>query len=322
MKKSFIITIDTEGDNLWKWKVGDVVRTENVKYLARFQTLANTYGFKPVWLSNYEMIADDAYVEFAKTITKDNSGEIGMHLHAWNSPPLYELPVAQNGAPYLIEYPEEVMEEKIYYMTNFITKRVGIQPISHRAGRWAMNDTYFSLLKKYGYKVDCSVTPHIDWRTSLGQTQGAKGTDYRHYPEEPYYIDEDKDLLEVPVTVRRIKKFYLPKRLTPRSIAGIVWRRINGQSLWIRPNGYNFHQMKDVIDRVVQSNSDYAMFMIHSSELMPGGSPTFPNEQSIEQLYNDLEKLFAYASQFFNGRTLAEYAKTKFHTDGLMHEKK
>lgn len=322
MKKSFIITIDTEGDNLWEWKVGDVVRTENVKYLTRFQTLANTYGFKPVWLSNYEMIADDAYVEFAKAITKDNSGEIGMHLHAWNSPPLYELPVVQNGAPYLIEYPEEVMEEKISYMTNFITKRVGIQPVSHRAGRWAMNDTYYSLLKKYGYKVDCSVTPHIDWRTSLGQTQGAKGTDYRQYPEEPYYIDEDKDLLEVPVTVRRGKKFYLPKRLTPRSIAGTVWRRIKGQSLWIRPNGYNFYQMKDVIDTVVQSKSDYAMFMIHSSELMPGGSPTFPNEQSIEQLYNDLEKLFAYVSQFFDGRTLAEYTKTKFRADGLMHEQK
>ena len=32
MKKKFLITIDTEGDNLWAWKQGDAIRTENVLY--------------------------------------------------------------------------------------------------------------------------------------------------------------------------------------------------------------------------------------------------------------------------------------------------
>ena len=54
--KKFIITIDTEGDNLWEWKFGDAITTENVKYLPRFQNLCNDFGFKPVWLTNYEII--------------------------------------------------------------------------------------------------------------------------------------------------------------------------------------------------------------------------------------------------------------------------
>ena len=45
----------------------------------------------------------------------------------------------------------------------------------------------------------------------------------------------------------------------------------------------------------------------YADELMPGGSPTFKNEQSIEKLYKDLEALFAYASVKYEGSTLKEY---------------
>lgn len=312
MKKNFIITIDTEGDNLWKWKIGEPITTKNVVYLDRFQNLANQYGFKPVWLSNYEMIADDMFVEFAKKVVNNKLGEIGMHLHAWNSPPVYDLPIEQNGAPYLIEYPKQVMEEKISFMTDFIRDRVGIRPVSHRAGRWAMNDQYFTLLKKYRYLVDCSVTPHINWESSLGQTKGAKGINYMQYSEEPYYVGDEGGILEVPVTIRKIRNIYTPTKFTLRSFVGTIWRGIRGQGSWIRPNGKNYKQMQDVIDCVVRSKSDYAMFMLHSSELMPGGSPTFSTEQDIEFLYHDLEKLFAYVNRNFEGITLEEYAKLKF----------
>lgn len=46
--KYFIITIDTEGDNLWTYKKGNQVGVENIKYIPRFQELCNKFGFKPV----------------------------------------------------------------------------------------------------------------------------------------------------------------------------------------------------------------------------------------------------------------------------------
>lgn len=36
MSKAFIITIDTEGDNLWNWEEGAPISTENAKYIPRF----------------------------------------------------------------------------------------------------------------------------------------------------------------------------------------------------------------------------------------------------------------------------------------------
>ena len=135
--KHFIITIDTEGDNLWKWKPGQEVTTKNVQYLKRFQELCAQYGFKPVWLSNWEMISDPLFVEFINRNVEAGNCELGMHLHAWNNPPFYELPRDErSGAPYLIEYPREIMEAKIAAITEKMKEQFGYVPVSHRAGRW------------------------------------------------------------------------------------------------------------------------------------------------------------------------------------------
>jgi hypothetical protein len=47
--------------------------------------------------------------------------------------------------------------------------------------------------------------------------------------------------------------------------------------------------------------------MLHSSELMPGGSPTFSTEREIDLLYAHLDELFAESSRFFAGATLAGF---------------
>lgn len=48
-------------------------------------------------------------------------------------------------------------------------------------------------------------------------------------------------------------------------------------------------------------------FMIHSSELMPGGSPYFANEADIERIYTEIKALFEVVSQHCRSMTLAEF---------------
>lgn len=310
--KYFIITIDTEGDNLWRWKEGDKITTENTKYLQRFQNLCNNYDFRPVWLSNYEMIENKEYIKFITTVEASKTGELGMHLHAWNTPPQFNLPIVQWGAPYLIEYPVDVMEQKIEYMTEHIYKMTGIKPVTHRAGRWAMNQSYYDLLIKYGYKVDCSVTPHINWRKSVGRSEGMGGSDYSDFSEKPYSIKStkgDAEILEVPVTIRNSHKYFLPEKFTCKTMAASLLSAVKGNALWLRPTGYNLKQMEYLIDKVIVSDDKYLMFMLHSSEMMPGGSPTFRTEESIEKLYLDLGKIFDKIAPNFRGITLRDYER-------------
>ena len=66
MKKKFIVTIDTEGDDLWTTKITrnglKEITTENAKNLERFQNLCEKYGFVPVYLTNYEMALAQPFV--------------------------------------------------------------------------------------------------------------------------------------------------------------------------------------------------------------------------------------------------------------------
>lgn len=81
-------------------------------------------------------------------------------------------------------------------------------------------------------------------------------------------------------------------------------------ALWLRPNGHNLDEMLYLIDRVEKSSDDYVVFMIRSSELMPGGSPVFKSEEDIEKLYHDLEIIFDRISKGFEGATVSEYGNS------------
>lgn len=308
--KKLLITIDTEGDNLWNYSMGNSVGTLNARYLPRFQELCDKFGFKPVYLTNYEMAMDPFYVDFAKTAQNEGRCEVGMHLHAWNNPPNFAMPVAEKGLPYLIEYPKSVMEEKIKVMDSLLTEKFGVKPVSHRAGRWAMNQDYFDLLIKYGYKVDCSITPHIDWRTSVGMTKGSVGSNYENEVGTPRVISNGQGatILELPVTVGIEHSFDWKLVRHPRKAFRELKKSIHGKIVWIRPNGKNLKQMLQYVDSLAKSDFPYAMFMIHSSELMPGGSPTFKTEESIERLYEHMLILFTEIRKNFEGETIRDFS--------------
>ncbi|MEX0447481.1 polysaccharide deacetylase family protein [Xenorhabdus sp. SGI246] len=310
-KPAFIITIDTEGDNLWQ--NSDRISTENTQYLPRFQNLCERFGFKPVWLTNYEMAMDDSYIEFAKDVIARNTGEIGMHLHAWNNPPI--VPLTDDDMrykPYLIEYPKNQIKAKIDLMTNLLEEKLQTKMLSHRAGRWAFNEYYAQLLVEYGYQVDCSVTPKVNWRFTKGDPNGNGGTDYSRFPSHAYFMDlqdiakeGNSSLLQVPMSIQYkhspimnfIKQKYDHLRGKQRSPS------VN----WLRPKGGNLKQMKAVIRQTLASGNDYVEFMLHSSEFMPGGSPTFQTEEKIELLYQELEELFGFLKPQVHGMTLSEF---------------
>lgn len=285
--KKFIITIDTEGDNLWGWKEGMPLKTENVLFLQRFQDVCNKYGFIPTWLCNWEMVNDERFAIFAKENLIKGQCEIGMHLHAWNNPPFYDLIRHEKGGlPYLIEYPKEVMSEKVKSMTKLIEDRIGKKPLVHRAGRWAMDERYFEILEEQGYIADCSITPFVSWRTSWGQSPGFEGPDYsKERPE----ISIRKGIIEIPVTT--------------------LWSEEKKKALMLRPNRKNLDEMIGLIRCYADSDTDYLMFMLHSSEMMPGGSPTFKTEGGIEILYDHLEIIFSEISKYYEGIGLETYAQ-------------
>ena len=108
-----------------------------------------------------------------------------MHLHAWNTPPIVSLtPDDFKLLPYLYEYDRIVMQEKVAVMTNTLEEVFDLDMVSHRAGRWGLNQVYVQILVEQGYLVDCSVTPHVSWRQSEGDPR-------QRSPEAPVDFHQD-----------------------------------------------------------------------------------------------------------------------------------
>jgi hypothetical protein len=261
------------------------------------------------------------FAGFGRRILRDGAGEVGMHLHAWNSPPDHKLTSDDLASkPYLIEYPAEVVRSKTAVMTRLLEDTFGVKMTSHRAGRWAFDGVYARALIELGYEADCSVTPGISWRFVAGNPNGSGGSDYSAAPSEPYYVDPAEPrlpgvsrLLEVPMTI-------LPNRLSPgvkrlwekfgnRSLARGVLNRLAPAHSWLRPNGRNRASLIETLHDTLAQGRGHIEMMLHSSELMPGGSPTFRSAESIEVLYRDMRALFALASINCEPRTLTEFAR-------------
>ena len=311
--KAFLISVDTEGDNLWEWDKRNPINTHNSQYIPRFQKLCDKYGFKPTYLVNYEMINDKSFVIFLNNVLARNGCEVGMHLHAWNTPPIKQLDKRcdgiEEGLPYITEYETNDIDDKVNHLTGLIKNNIGVLPVTHRAGRWATNEVYAKILEKYGYKYDCSFTPGLSWDNNPGFTNGSRGTDYSSYDNSVRDFYGTK-MIEIPLPS------YSNKRIKKENIHGlksflknIIYARKRKQMVQLRPNGHNLNDLLYIVKKNRKSNEDYLMFMLHSSEFMPGGSPNFKTVEDIENLYSDLEIIFGKINKHYIGMTIGEYGE-------------
>lgn len=315
-----VITIDVEGDNLWDNP--SIITTKNAHFIPRFQDLCDSYGFKPTYLVDYEMASDPFFQNFGQNLVRTGTAEIGMHLHAWNTPPPSSNEESQFHQIYITELPEETMQEKMGFMTSLLTSVFNVRPVSHRAGRWGLDERVARILSRLGYLVDCSVTPGVSWCHSMGDPHGAGGPDYAAFNVGPYFLDLENvrlagtsSILEVPVTIRPLYPRPLLDAfhaLTSQSkLLARAVDRFARPYVWLRPSGQNLCDMTELVDWALSENLPVLQLVLHSSELMPGGSPYFRHKDDIEKLCEDLDLLFSHVSaRGIRGATLAEYRQT------------
>ncbi len=320
----FLITIDTEADNQWSRPAR--FNRENTRFLPRFQHLCDRFGFKPTYLCTYEMATDPLFRDTIAPYQASGRAEIGAHLHPWSNPPLG--PGEGEGALHLAfphELPLDVFEAKMRMLTDAITRAFGRAPTSYRAGRYGFHEPHIDVLLRLGYEVDCSVTPYTSHRDAPGSVGGAGGMDFRKARPGAYRLSRDdctragdSALLEVPVTI------LFPRWPASRSPAVQQWCvnhpgtigmramvKLGFGPQWFRPTRRTrTRQLLAIYREARRLGLPCAEMMFHSSELMPGGSPTFPDAASIEELYETFSGLFAaLAGEGARGLTLTEFAR-------------
>ena len=326
-----IITVDAEADN--QWNGNGCASVENIRYLPRFQSLCEDHGFRPTYLVTWEVVADMASRDMLGGWARNGAAEIGAHLHPWSTPPFSEEERKEPRVQSLpCELDNESLDRKLVWLTEHLTNAFHLPPAGFRAGRWGLDGRTVAHLGRLGYQADCSVTPKLNWKETMGRRNSPGGPDFRKAPVRPYFPSCDDvcrpgfgRVLEVPPTILYTGRFVreesdaarrfsaLPDNFMKRLLDRLFFRR-----RWLRIEPWSRCRDWTAIYRAAERNNlEVLEFMIHSSELMPGGSPLSPTPESVERIYGLLTELFRdYRARGAEGIPLGEYARSRLPADG------
>ena len=324
MKRSLLVSIDTEPDD--QWSVPPPRTTHNVTRLPRLQELFDTYGVRPTYFVEYLVASDPVAVRILRDFFEAGKCEIAAHLHGWTTPPDYDVPPWPK--PYLYQYPKEVQRAKLQRLHEKLASEFKTPPISYRAGRFGFDEHGLQLLAELGYVADSSVTPGIQWEQDAGNAP-----DFRRAPFMPYEICERdvcspgaSGVIEVPVSIgytlrwpRSLAHLVLNSR--PRLPGRIMAKACGLRRTWFRPFLHN--KMPDVRAAarwLLQcQKTGFINMMFHSSELLPNSKWT-RNENEIKLLLERIEQLIILAIELGcePGLTIGEFAR--LHRDRGVQE--
>ena len=168
--------------------------SELLKVATKVQAAARKLGFKTTWLLGAAALAHPEDLVLFAEWQQQGGAEIGLLVDAQTVPPLVDLgSVVEGRRPFLTDFPDSVMDEKVAWLTQTLERATGKRPTSIRAVPPSVDDRYYSLLTKWGFKADLTVVPHARFGPS----------DFTGYSEKAYFTPQG--ILEIPRSVRKRK---------------------------------------------------------------------------------------------------------------------
>jgi len=306
---ALVITIDVEPDN--EWGRPPPGTCHNIRPLEAFHERCRAQGITPTYLLSYGMVTDGEALAGLARILVQGGCEIGAHLHPWETPPFAYADGADNGAhAFPHELPEELFEAKLATVTDAIVSRLGVRPVSYRAGRWGMSHRCLGPLIRQGYRVDTSVTPLYSWHRQVGLPNGDGGPAYLTAPQDPYHpsphdicLPGDSPLWEVPLTIGLPGPLSaLRTRIHRVTGSRVLFSRVARRSgilrlQWLQPTrgiGRTTEALCRLARHFVQRGAPVLNMMFHSSELMEGGSPYHPTAVEVAEFERRIWDTLSY----------------------------
>lgn len=296
---TFILTVDTEADNQWKWSAGQPFTLHNMEHAPRFQSLCEKYGIIPTYLITYEVATHTESAGLLRSWQDRGAAEIGAHMHPWSNPPFDSREAQLSHKSFPSELPSDIFTLKLETLTREIAQAMGRVPTSFRAGRWGFSMDMVPALQSLGYIVDTSITPKINWNEEIVGNTGNL-PDFSKESVYPRVLTEG--LVEVPMSIfytgqlGREGSFFhkwfagrkktLFQRAAQKFLFKLKWCRIFPQT--------NLQDLIGLYEKAEKNNVPVLQFMIHSSEFTKGGSPYTKKDSDVDHMFSLLEEFFMF----------------------------
>lgn len=294
-KPRFLLTVDTEEEFDWSKPLSrETHGVEHVGRLANFQQFCEHENVVPVYLVDWPVANSPVAAEALRTALANGSAEVGVQLHPWVNPP-FEEEVNQANS-FAGNLPPALEEAKLATLREAIESNFGVAPLIYRAGRYGAGPNTGAILSRQGIAVDTSVRSKFDY-SIIG------GPDYRAHPLQPYWQDDERTLLELPLTtafcgvLRKQGDFIYPRLWRVPWLRGALSRLGLLERVPLTPEGVSVEEAIRAIDMAVDDSQPLLVFSFHSPSLRPGDTPYVRSEADLDRLYDWWRRIFAYLEQ-------------------------
>lgn len=292
---NLVVTIDVEEEGLFRGTyASNGVSATNVASLTRLDPIFRRLGIRPTLLVSYRAAEDPANRDLITNLSDRWAGEIGAHLHHWNTPPIVTLPHPDPVPSELI--PEELLGAKLETLLGRL-RAMGANPVSFRMGRFNLGPKMLAILENSGITVDSSIAP---MRSSYG------GPAHLSAPTDPYFPDPANPcrrgrsaILEVPITIVPVisKLGNILQRFEAASLlpgTAISWFAMNIGSLPAQPFLTGLKRLKAAVRLHRMRGGRVITLFFHSSELVQGFSPQQKSEADVDRFLAKLERFLSW----------------------------
>jgi len=291
----FTLFVDTEEEFDWD---APFARTGHgvtaLAGMARGQAFFASAGIKPVYVTNYPVVDDDAAAAMMAQWVSDGAADIGAHLHPWVNPPHVEE--VNDANSYAGALPEDWERQKLARLFERIAERFGKRPIVYRAGRYGVGPNSARLLEQAGCRLDSSVRSRFDYRAQ-------HGPDFTGMPLDPYWAGPTRSLIELPLSTAFVgllrgggeRLYRRMQGLGP--VAGALARARVLSRVPLTPENVPATIAVAAIDALLEEGVRVLNFSFHSPTLGIGHTPYVRNEADLAAFYRWWDVVLAHLAR-------------------------
>jgi hypothetical protein len=288
----FLVTVDTEEEFDWtKPLAREGHGLDHLPRLAKFQEFCEGLGFVPVYLVDWPVATSPLAADILGPAIAAGQAEVGVQLHPWVNPPFDEEVTPHNS--FAGNLPAELEAAKFRNLRAMIEEKFDTVPLIYRAGRYGVGPNTARMLAEGGIAIDTSVRANFDY-------SAGSGPDYHRHPLEPYWLDDSRGLLELPLTTvfwgmlrRQGGSIYPALGRTPR-LRGLFAYLGLLERIPLTPEGVAVEEAIRAIDIAFDDGLPVLVFSFHSPSLRPGSTPYVRDEHDLDALYDWWRRVIGY----------------------------
>jgi len=299
-----IVVIDTEEEFDWDKEFSrEKTGVSHLRFVERIQSIFDHYNITPVYVVNYPVASQPEGYEPLRKILSQDRCIIGAHMHPWVNPPFDEEVCAYNSFPGNLPYSLE--SKKLEILSECIERNFDMRPIMYKAGRYGIGANTFNILIKQGFEFDLSFCPHTDY-SKIG------GSDFTGKPDTPHWLDTEKKLFEIPLTVgfegmiRPFGPWLYPilkwEFFNKLHMPGIFSRFRLLNRVTLSPEVSNLTEMIRLVRDQYKDGIRIFSLAFHSTSLEPGHAPYVRSPQDLTDFLSKLRHFFDYFFGELNGQ--------------------